>query len=71
MIRPTIYPLWLEAEISPGTWDSDLNGPPAGCRTLEEALERVEDLRRSSPRWAVAFRLVDPAGAVVRAIAAA
>lgn len=64
MKRPKLYPFWLEAEISPGVWDAAWDGP-AGCATLQDARQRVQELRLAA-RWAeAAFRVVTPDGALV------
>lgn len=62
---PTCYRYWVEAMLSPGTWDSDLDGIRAGCSSLAEAVEQARESIRRGGRWFVPHRIVTPFGEVV------
>jgi hypothetical protein len=67
---PECHRFWLEAQVEPGVFTTDIPGG-AGMASIEEAIAKVEDLRTVSPRWRCAFRLVNPAGELVQEIPAA
>lgn len=67
MKYPECYRYWIEAEISAGTWSTELP-LRAGCSNLEEVHERLIELQGLAERWkSIRYRVVDPAGVEVEA----
>lgn len=65
MSYPSCYSHWIECEVANSVWETQLP-TLAGCRTIAEARERIQEIRQLGAPWAARpFRVVDRFGAVL------